>query len=140
MKSSGVPIIALIAAPAGIMGSSLHSFMRTIPQVKVAGQTVSPTETLTALPRLHPHLLVLDADLIGPALPLYLQNLRAKFPNLNIITLVNSPHQQELALTAGASHALLKGYLNDQLRRVILSAQNSAPVPPEQAANDLSFH
>lgn len=136
MTSSGTLIIALIAAPAGIMSSSLRSFLHTIPLVKVAGQTTSPAETLNALPGIQPHLLVLDADLTGSALPLYLQKLRASFPNLNIVTLVNSHYQQESALTAGASHALLKGCLDDQLRQVILSTHSPAATRPY----DLSFH
>lgn len=121
MTEPGFSILTVIAAPVGIMSSSLRSFLRTIPGVHVVAQVSSPAEVLHALTWCQPHLLVLDADIAGPVLRACLKELRAISPTLNLVVLINNQSQQEAALAAGASHALLKGCLGGQLRRAIIS-------------------
>ena len=61
---SGDPVLVLIAAPAGIMGSSLRTFLRTLPEVRVVAQVAGRQEALDALD-VHPaHVLLCDVDLI----------------------------------------------------------------------------
>ncbi|NJN93491.1 MAG: response regulator transcription factor [Anaerolineales bacterium] len=120
MTESGVLIQTLLVAPTGIMGSSLRTFLRTIPGVRVADQVSSPDEALKVLSHCQPNLLLLDADAANGNLDTRLGQLRLAAPTLNLIVLANSWSQRQDALNAGASSALLKGCLDDQLRQAIL--------------------
>ena len=122
MLQAGHTTRTLLAAPVGIMGSSLRTFLRTIPTVLLIGQAESQAEALAALALALPDILVLDADLAGGGLAAFLRALRAAAPTLNLIVLAESGCQQATALAAGASHALLKGHLDEQLRRAVAPA------------------
>ena len=110
----------MIAAPSVLMGSALRTFINTINGVQVTAQAYSQTEAMQVLDDLHPHLLVLDADLAEDDLAAYVQSLLQVAPELCIVLLVNNQRQRTAAIAAGASHALLKGCLNEQLRRAIM--------------------
>jgi DNA-binding NarL/FixJ family response regulator len=112
-------ISAMIAAPAGVMISSLRTFLHTIPGVTVVNQVDTQAAALQQLHSDPPYLLLFDADLAGGNLAAGLQALRHCAPGLNLIVLVNNPQQQQTALAAGANHALLKGFLDEQLRRAV---------------------
>jgi DNA-binding NarL/FixJ family response regulator len=120
MESSSI-LRVLMAAPAGAMSSSLRSFLYTIPRKHIIIQTPSLVETIRILNSQHPDVLILDADL---ALNLQegLQQLHRAAPDLPVIVLVNNSLQHQSALEGGARHALLKGFLNDQLRQSVLTA------------------
>ena len=119
MEKTGVLILTVIAAPSGLMSSSLRSFLRTIPGVEVAAETACLCDTMRALTGNYPRLLLLDADLPGPVLNPCIRQFHADFPSLKIIVLTGSSAQQETALAAGADYALLKGNLDGQLRRAV---------------------
>ena len=110
----------MIAAPSPLMGSALRTFINTINGVQVAAQASNQADTLQVLTALQPHLLVLDADLAEADLDTYLHSLLQVAPDLCIVLLANSQRQRTAALAAGASHALLKGCLNEQLRSAIM--------------------
>lgn len=125
MTESGVLIQTILVAHTDIMGSSLRTFLRTIPGVHVVNQVSSLGEALKTLPHYQPNLLLLDADTATGNLVTSLNQLRAAAPTLNLIVLANSWKQRQDALNAGASCALLKGCLDDQLRQAILLVQHS---------------
>lgn len=125
MTESSVLIQTLLVAPTGIMGSSLRTFLRTIPGVRVVAQVADPDEALKILAHCQPNLLLLDADAAHGNLSASLGQLRLAVPTLDLIVLANSWNQRQEALNAGASSALLKGCLDDQLRQAILAVQYS---------------
>ncbi len=127
MTESSVLIQTLLVAPTGIMGSSLRTFLRTIPGTRVVDQVSCLDEALKILARYQPNLLLLDADAANGNLNTSLGQLRLAAPALNLIVLANSWNQRQDALNAGASSALLKGCLDDQLRQAILAVQYSQP-------------
>lgn len=109
------------------MGSSLRTFLRTIPGTRVVDQVSCLDEALKILARYQPNLLLLDADATNGNLNTSLGQLRLAAPALTLIVLANSWNQRQDALNAGASSALLKGCLDDQLRQAILAVQYSQP-------------
>ena len=115
----------MIAAPSALMGSALRTFINTIDGVQVAAQASSQAEALQLLTELQPHLLVLDADLAAANLTAHLQSLLQVAPDLCIVLLANNQRQRTAALAAGASHALLKGRLDEQLRSAIMPEPTS---------------
>lgn len=116
-----VPFQILIAAPAGVMSSSLRTFARTIPELHVAALAETPADLLHAAGACAARLALVDADLAEGSLPALLQALHTSCPTLGLIVLANSAVQQQEALAAGAGHVLLKGFLNDELRAAILA-------------------
>jgi DNA-binding NarL/FixJ family response regulator len=119
MEKTGVLLLTVIAVPTGAMSAALLALLRTVSGMEVLAQTTSLIATHRALTRLHPHLLLLDADLPGPALAACISQYHADFPELMIIALTITPAQQEIALAAGADHALLPGFSTATLRQLI---------------------
>jgi DNA-binding NarL/FixJ family response regulator len=115
-------LTVLIAAPDGIMGSSLRTFLQTIPEVRVVAFVSTSLESLQAVVRHRPNLLILDLDVVGgdferfSALLVYLHQSRTVADQARCLVLVNSPAQQQRVLDEGADEALLKGALNEELR------------------------
>jgi DNA-binding NarL/FixJ family response regulator len=117
-------ILVLIAAPLGIMSSSLHTFLQTLPDVKVVDHCVNQADTLSALRNLRPNLLIIDLDMvvkeseIENALEEFIDQVRLLNPETQIIVLVNSLKQKQSAVIAGADQVLLKGILEGPLAQV----------------------
>jgi DNA-binding NarL/FixJ family response regulator len=103
------------------MSSSLRSFLRTIPEVQVVAQAVTPQEITQAVTICRPNLLLLDADMPDLDLTAFLEKNHTDCPTIRVIVLASSQKQQRTAEHAGANSALLKGSLDDELRRAILT-------------------
>jgi DNA-binding NarL/FixJ family response regulator len=120
MTQSEPLILAVIAAPEGVLSSSLRTFLRTIPGLQIAAHVTGQAGALETLARIRPQLLLFDVDVAGSQLAACLHQLRSTSPALNLVVLSNSKNQQQVALDAGASSTLLKGCLDEQLRRAII--------------------
>jgi DNA-binding NarL/FixJ family response regulator len=107
--------------PAGILRSALLTYLRCIPGVEVQAAVACSAEIPPLLRQRQPQSVILDADLTGDFLAL-IKHLQGLDSQINLIALVNSPQQQAAALAAGATHALLKGFLDERLRQAILLA------------------
>ena len=107
------------AVPAGILRSALLTYLRSIPGVEVGVAVACSDEILPLLQQRQPQSIILDADLTGDFMAV-LKRLQGFYPQINLIALVNSPQQQLAALAAGATYALLKGFLDESLRQAIL--------------------
>jgi CheY-like chemotaxis protein len=125
--------LVVAVGPAGILRSALLTYLRSIPGVTVEAAVAGPQDVLPLLQQRLPNVVILDADLTGDFLGL-LQNLQSSQPQINLIALVNNPQQQPEALAAGATHALLKGFLDERLRQAITAETPGAhehPAPAE---------
>jgi DNA-binding NarL/FixJ family response regulator len=117
-------ILVLIAAPLGIMSSSLHTFLQTLPEVKVVDHCVNQVDTLSALRNHPPNLLIIDLDMvmneseIGNTLEEFIGQVRLLAPETQVIVLVNSLKQKQFADKAGADQVLMKGMLEGPLAQV----------------------
>jgi DNA-binding NarL/FixJ family response regulator len=117
-------ILVLIAAPVGIMSSSLHTFLQTLPDVKVVDHCVNQADTLSALGNHPPNLLIIDLDMvsngseIGNTLEEFIGQVRSLAPETQIIVIVNSLKQKQSAVIAGADQVLMKGMLEGPLAQV----------------------
>ena len=100
-----------------------------MPGVEV--DVVADLPSAAALGALHNHLDTLIIDAAAPAdLMGLLRQLNAERPDLNCIVLADSLAQEKAALAAGAGSALLKGFLDERLGRVVLKPAALPQVQP----------
>ncbi|MBI5304392.1 MAG: response regulator transcription factor [Chloroflexi bacterium] len=121
MSSTKQPAIVLVAAKPGIMRNSLQSYLRTIPHIH---DIVLADDALAAFHVICSHkltLVIVDADLSESEMLGLVYQARTEKPHIQIVALVENMRQRQLCLSAGANHALLKGFLDEQLRQAILS-------------------
>jgi DNA-binding NarL/FixJ family response regulator len=104
--------------PAGILRSALLTYLRSVPGVVVEAAVASLEEVLPLLQQRPAHSVILDADLNGNFMA-QLNQVHHLHPEINLIALVNRPQEQPAALAAGATHALLKGFLDERLRQAL---------------------
>ncbi|MFQ5813345.1 MAG: response regulator [Anaerolineae bacterium] len=117
----------LVVARPGLMCDSLLIFLQATHGVEVVAVVDDLAAALEAVRRLHPHTLVVDADLPSEeALLSLVQQIHAELPALNIVAVVNSFRQQRAFLAAGAGHALLKGCLDERLRAAVVGVPANA--------------
>lgn len=108
-----------------MMRAGLAQFLRQERDFRVCGEASEALEAMREIPRLHPHLVVLDISLPGKNGLELIKELRAQLPEIKV--LVNSMHDEkvyaERALRAGASGYLMKQNGGEQLieaaRRVL---------------------
>jgi DNA-binding NarL/FixJ family response regulator len=91
-------------------------------------------ETMCLARALKPDILVIDANLSDTGIPELVRDLRVELPALNLVALADTVHQRELLAAAGASYALLKGFLDGQLRRAVLDLPSTGGLPDRPAA------
>ena len=124
-------IRVVLAAPAGIMSSSLRTFLQTLPGVKVVEHCIDQAGTLFALQKNRPNLLIIDLDMlengsgISNTLEGFIGRVRALNPEMQVIVLVNSLKQKQAAENSGADEILLKGMLEGPLAQFCSSARLS---------------
>jgi len=112
----------LIIAKPGLMRNSLVSYLRAfIPHQSIL-VTGDLTKTLQMIKATNPQLVLVDSDLTEHEMVSIIQHLRAEQPTARTIALVESLEQQELCLAIGATHALLKGFLDEQLQAAVLQS------------------
>jgi DNA-binding NarL/FixJ family response regulator len=117
------PTFVALAAPAGLLHTSLISYLHAYPHLRVV-RAVTTLEALLSAPDapIYAQVLVLDAALAYEDLPKALGDLRFRYPAAVFIVLVDSPQQQQSARRAGAHFVLLKGHLGDALRNALEEA------------------
>lgn len=113
--------LVMIAAKPGIMRNSLQSYLRTIPNLHDIALADDATSAMQMVCAQNPRVLIVDADLSEAELLGLVQQARHEKPQLRIVALVDNMRQRDLCLSAGANHALLKGFLDDQLRQAVLN-------------------
>lgn len=119
--------LVMIAAKPGIMRNSLQSYLRTIPNlhdITVADDAIVAFQIICAQ---SPHVMIVDADLSESEMLGLVHQARREKPQMQIVALVDNMRQRQLCLSAGANHALLKGFLDEQLRQAVLN-ENFKPL------------
>lgn len=119
--STSAPLTIVIATNTGLIHHSLLAFLSTLPNIQIIGLVSDVELILTMAHENLPDVLILDANLSKTVVPKLIKRLKSELPELNCIVLANNVQQQELCLHAGASHALLKGFLGEQLTQAVLA-------------------
>jgi len=108
-------VATLVVAKPGLMRNSLLAFLRATLQVEVVALAEDTAAALQAARQHKLDVLVLDTDLLEDGYVGLLQQLHSEQPALKCIVLSDTIHQQQKSLAAGASVALLKGFLDERL-------------------------
>lgn len=119
------PTFVALAAPAGLLHTSLISYLQAYPHLRVTC-AVTTLQALLNAPGspIHTQVILLDAALADERLPQALGDLRYRYPAAVFIVLVDSPQQQQAAHSFGAHFVLLKGNLGDSLRAALEEASS----------------
>jgi DNA-binding NarL/FixJ family response regulator len=117
----GKPISTMVVAKPGLMRNSLLAFLRGIPGVDVVALVDNTTTALQMVRTLQPTVLLVDTNLAEDGVLGMVKQLKIELPGLRSIVLSESVQQQRQSLLAGASHALVKGFLDDRLREAVLN-------------------
>jgi DNA-binding NarL/FixJ family response regulator len=114
-------IRVVIAAPLGIMSSSLRTFLHTLPGVRVVEHCTDQAGALSALGNQRPDCLIIDLDMLdkgfglGNTLDGFIGQVRSLDLETQIMVLVNTLKQKRAAIETGADEALMKGMLEGPL-------------------------
>ncbi len=120
--------LIVVAAKPGVMRNSLLSYLRTIPNAQVIAVVGSALIALDTIREWQPSLVVVDSDLTEWEMETLLRQLQGELPHIKSIALVESIRQQQVCLAAGANVALLKGFLDEQLRQAVLTQAHAHAV------------
>ncbi len=110
----------MIAAKSSLMRNSLWSFLRaTLPNQAVvfANQFESALRMVTEE---KPVLAIVDADLADSGMQNLIRWIRTEEPSVRLVALVESRREQQSCIALGANHALLKGFLDEELRNAVM--------------------
>jgi DNA-binding NarL/FixJ family response regulator len=119
----------IVGVPPGILRSALMTYLHSLPGVEVQAVAEDVSGVARLLPPGAEAVVILDAGAADDFLQVLTQ-LRRTSPQANLIVLVNRPQQLHDAEAAGASSALLKGFLDERLRGVILQDPPGVTVAP----------
>lgn len=114
-------IHTLIMAKPGILRTALHAFLRAIPAVEITAFADTPEIALKIAHEHRPELIVVDVDVSESQTHVLIQQIRAEHSRAKLIALVENIRQQMMMLNSGADYALLKGFLNEELRNAVFS-------------------
>ena len=111
--------IMIVARPS-LMRNSLLAFLRGMPQADIIALADDAVTALQKAQLHQPEVVVVDMDLEDGALDL-IRNLHHEPSSPRSVALANNFYQQKRFLEAGASVALLKGSLEEQLQNAVLN-------------------
>ena len=120
MNQSSATIRAILIARPGILRNSLLAFFRAMPQVQIAALAEHPDPAFAMLREHTPDVTIVDVDIAEDRVCALVRQICAEQRPIKFIALVASLRQQALMLSVGANYALLKGFLDDDLRQAIL--------------------
>lgn len=113
-------IQVLVAARPDSMRKALLSFLMAIPGVQIAALADDAGTAEVWLHDSNADTLIIDANLGAPVVLGLLRCARAEKAELNCIVLADNRAQQRIFSDAGAGHVLLKGFLDDRLRQLLV--------------------
>jgi DNA-binding NarL/FixJ family response regulator len=113
-------VSTVVVAKPGLMRNSLLAFLRATPGVDIVALVDNTATALQIARRLQPTVLLVDTDLAENGVLGIVCQLHAEQPALRSIVLSGNIQEQQRLLQAGASQALLKGFLDERLRQAIL--------------------
>lgn len=110
----------VIIGPKNRWLDGLRTLLRTIPQVKQVDQVYNLYKGITLINKLPPDAIFVDADLPENMAWRFPGEIKAEYPEIPCILLVNDQKQKELAQQLGADAILLKGF-NQQMLQLTLN-------------------
>jgi DNA-binding NarL/FixJ family response regulator len=114
------PISALVVAKPGLMRNSLVAYLRGVSAIETVALANDTLSALLASRKYHPKVLLMDAEISEEETLWLMRQLRCEQTQVNFIVLIDHLHQQQLFIDAGADQVLLKGFLDERLRRAVL--------------------
>ena len=118
----------LIVAKPGLMRNSLVAYLRGVMAIEIVALADDTLAGLLASRQNHPQVLLMDADISEEETLWLMRQLRCEQPAVNFIVLTDHVSQRQLFITAGANQVLLKGFLDERLRRAILPQEKDQKV------------
>jgi DNA-binding NarL/FixJ family response regulator len=100
----------LIVAAPGRIRQALGALLNAIPWVQIVAQTDNSASALMMVRRHCPKLVLLDANLSNNQAWTFLNQLKAEYPDIRSIVLVDYLHQHAVAHDIQATVTLLKGF------------------------------
>ena len=111
----------LVVAKPGVMRNSLVSYLRAIPNVSSVLLADTAAAALPMIREIALGLVVMDTDISESDVVTLVKRVHTERPALAAIVLADSVRQQRLCMNHGARRVLLKGLLDEQLRRAVLN-------------------
>jgi DNA-binding NarL/FixJ family response regulator len=102
--------LALVVAKPGHLWNGLQSLLRTLPQIEIIAETQNPTVLLKIGTEMHPELVLLDASLFDEDAWTAVTKIKAEWPHIHFVVLVDDDLQRQIAQVAGADLVLPKGF------------------------------
>ncbi len=109
----------LIVAPPGPLRYGLRALLRSIPNLEIVGVVACTTEAVQAVSECQPAVVLLDGALPGEGLLTLLKSLKARWPELQCLALVDGVEQQRQAQAGEADMVLPKGVLAARLSAAV---------------------
>ena len=113
------PTKVLIVARPGRFTQGLRALLADSAQIEVVGQVDDGPELIEIVARTRPLLVLLDVHLSKVPYLRVLKQLRARYPQVRRLVLIDSYCQREEAYNAGADGVILKGFIMPDLLRAI---------------------
>jgi two-component system, LytTR family, response regulator AlgR len=102
--------LALIVAQPGPLQDSLQALLTSISQIEIVAEATDLSAILRMGNRIQPDIVLLDAHLPENEIWTALRQIQDEWSQTRTIVLVESSHQQQQAMDAGADVALPKGF------------------------------
>ena len=121
---------ALVVSQPGHFCNGLQSLLRTVPQIEIIAETQDPSVLLKIGTKMHPELVMLDADLFDAADWRAITRLKGECPQIQCVALVDNDQQRQNAQEAGVDLVLPKGYPAEKLIAIvenIIDSQEDIP-------------
>ena len=109
----------LIVAQPGPLLHGLRALLNSIPNAELVGVVAHTKAAMQAISECQPAVMLLDSALPGEGVPSLLKQLKARWPELQCLVLVDTMEQQRQAQNAGADMVLLKGVLAARLSAAV---------------------
>jgi DNA-binding NarL/FixJ family response regulator len=106
---------AVIVAPPGLLREGLRAALNTLDRPKIVGEADTAAHAITMAQ--DPALVLLSVQESGSDSLTAIGTLKARWPAVRCIVLVDTVAQQQAACAAGADEALIKGVRPDKLLR-----------------------
>lgn len=113
---------ALIISKPGQLRDGLQTLLQTIPALGSIEQAHDCSTTLKMIanhPTCYPALILLDLDYPEPETLAILRQIKARWPQIRWVALVNDEHEQHAVESIGVDVVLMKGVLATRLITII---------------------
>ena len=101
---------ALIVARPGRLRESLKAIVAALPRIGETSVAGSGRSALEMVSKLHPGVVLVDADTPGVAVPGFVGLVKARWAQARCILIVGRPERRPVAETNGADVVLVRGF------------------------------